>query len=178
MRLHVSEHLTLDGVMETPDQWVFPYMDQEIGQDIMGALQETDALLFGRLTFLEMAAAWPERTGDMADIFNSVPKYVVSTTLSQVRWNNSHLIRDHIVEEVARLKAQPGRILLLHGSADLVQLLAQHDLIDAYSLTVVPLVLGKGKRLFPEGSQAQFQLVDSRAYATGTVRLDYELVKP
>jgi dihydrofolate reductase len=177
MRLQVSEILTLDGVMEAPDHWVFPYMDQEIGEYVMSVLQETDAMLFGRRTFQEMAAAWPERSGAMADIFNSVPKYVVSTTLSELAWNNSRLITGNILEEVAKLKAQPGRVMLINGSAELVQLLTQHHLIDEYTFTVAPLVLLKGKRLFQAGMEGQLQLLDSRAYKTGIVRLNYEPVK-
>jgi len=177
MRLRVSEILTLDGVMEAPDHWVFQYMDQEIGEDVMAALQETDAMLFGRKTYQEMAAAWPSRTGGMADRFNSVPKYVVSSTLRDVTWNNSHVITGNIAEEVAKLKAQPGGILLVNGSADLVQLLAQHHLIDEYYFSVAPLVLGKGKRLFQEGEQARLQLVNSKAYKTGMLRLGYEPIK-
>ncbi len=174
MRLQVSEILTLDGFMEAPEQWVFQYMDQEIGGDVMTALQQTDAMLFGRKTFQEMAAAWPGRTGDMADFFNSVPKYVVSSTLGDVTWNNSHVISGNIAEEVAKLKAHPGRILLVQGSADLVRLLAQHHLIDEYSLHVAPLVLGKGKRLFQEGHQAQLQLANTKAYKSGVLTLTYE----
>lgn len=177
MRIRVSEILTLDGVMEAPDHWVFPYMDQEIGEYVMSVLQETDAMLFGRKTYLEMAAAWPERSGAMADIFNSVPKYVVSTTLSELDWNNSRLIAGNIVEEVAKLKAQPGRVMLINGSAGLVQLLTQHHLIDEYILTVAPLVLLKGKRLFHAGMEGQLQLLDSRAYKTGIIRLNYEPAK-
>jgi len=174
MRLQVSEILTLDGVMEAPEQWVFQYMDQEIGEDVMAALQKTDAMLFGRKTFQEMAAAWPGRTGGMADIFNRVPKYVVSSTLRGVTWNNSHVITGNIVEEVAKLKAQPGGILLVQGSADLVRLLAQHHLIDEYSLHVASLVLGKGKRLFQEGDQARLQLTSTKSYKTGMLSLSYE----
>jgi dihydrofolate reductase len=173
MKLRVNEIVSLDGVMEAPDQWVLPYMDQEIGADVMSALAETDAMLFGRKTYQEMAAAWPTRTGDMADLFNSVPKYVVSATLSEVTWNNSHRIAGNIAEEVAQLKAQPGRILLVQGSADLVRFLAQHDLIDEYSFAVAPLVLGKGKQLFAEGTQAQLRLIDSKAYSTGMLHLGY-----
>ena len=177
MRLQVSEILTLDGVMEAPEQWVFQYMDQEIGEDVMAALQKTDAMLFGRKTYQEMAAAWPERSGAMADIFNGIPKYVVSSTLRDATWNNSHVITGNIAEEVAKLKAQPGGILLVQGSADLVRLLAQHRLIDEYSLHVAPLVLGKGKRLFQEVDQARLQLVNTKAYKTGMLTLNYEPVK-
>ena len=177
MRLRVSEILSLDGVMEAPDHWVFPYMDQEIGEYVMTVLQETDAMLFGRKTYQEMAAAWPERSGAMADIFNGVPKYVVSTTLSDLAWNNSHLITGNIVEEVAKLKAQPGRVMLINGSAELVRFLTQHHLIDEYILTVAPLVLLTGKRLFQAGMEGQLQLLDSRAHKTGIVRLNYQPIK-
>ena len=174
MRLQVSEILTLDGVMEAPEQWVFQYMDQEIGDYVMTALSQTDAMLFGRKTFQEMAAAWPDRTGGMADIFNSVPKYVVSSTLRDITWNNSQVITGNIAEEVAKLKAQPGRTLLVQGSADLVRLLAQHHLINEYSLHVAPLVLGKGKRLFQEGVTTRLQLATTKAYKSGMLTLNYE----
>jgi dihydrofolate reductase len=173
MRLRVNEIVSLDGVMEAPEQWSFAYMDQKLGADVMSALAETDAMLFGRKTYQEMAAAWPTRTGDMADLFNRVPKYVVSATLTDVSWNNTRRITGNIAEEVAQLKAQAGGVLLVQGSADLVHLLAQHDLIDEYSFAVAPLVLGKGKRLFAEGTQAQLRLMDSKAYSTGMLRLGY-----
>ncbi|SRR5579875_1751069 len=173
MKLRVSEILTLDGVMEAPEQWSFAYMDQELGQDVMSALNETNAMLFGRKTYQEMAAAWPTRSGEMADIFNRVPKYVVSATLTDLNWSNSHLITGNIAEEVAKLKAQPGGVLLVQGSADLVQFLAQHNLIDEYLLNVAPLVLGKGKRLFQDGNQLRLQLVDTHAYPAGILSLRY-----
>jgi dihydrofolate reductase len=174
MRIRVSEILSLDGVMEAPDQWVGSFMDQEIGQDVMNILGGTDAMLFGRKTYQEMAAAWPNRAGGMADIFNSVPKYVVSSTLRNVTWNNTHIMAGNIADEVAKLKAQAGGILLVQGSADLVRLLAQQQLIDEYYLNVAPLVLGKGKRLFQERDQAELHLVDSKAYKTGMLTLVYK----
>jgi dihydrofolate reductase len=178
MRLRASEILTLDGVMEAPDQWFFQFQDRELDKDVLGLVRETDAMLFGRKTFEGFAPAWPGREGAMADIFNRVPKYVVSSTLTEVSWNNSHVIQNNIIEEVRKLKAQPGGVLLMNGSADLVRLLAQHDLIDEYVLAVAPLVLGKGKRLFPEGSEGRFQLRSSKAYHSGVVVLIYEPVKP
>jgi dihydrofolate reductase len=173
MKLRVNELLSLDGVMETPDRWIGQYMDQDIGQDVMTVLGETDAMLFGRKTYLEMAAAWPTRSGDMADRFNTVPKYVVSTTLNDLTWNNSHRIAENITEAVAKLKAQPDGVLLVQGSADLVQLLAQQNLIDEYYLNIAPLVLGKGKHLFPEGHQLRFQLIATKAYQAGMLSLRY-----
>lgn len=173
MKLRVTEIVSLDGVMEAPDHWVSPYMDAEIGQDVMSALAETDAMLFGRRTYEEMAAAWPTREGEMAELFNRAPKHVVSSTLTEATWNNSRIINGNIVEEVAKLKAQPGGVLLVQGSADLVRLLARHDLVDEYTLAVAPLFLGAGKRLFDEGGRVPVHLVQSKAYQTGMLWLGY-----
>jgi dihydrofolate reductase len=133
-------------------------------------------LLYGRRTYEEMAAAWPERTGDMADRFNSIPKFVVSTTLQEATWNNSRLIKGNIVEEVSRLKQQFGQAIRILGSGDLVRTLMHHHLIDAYVLVVCPLILGKGKRLFQDASRTTLRLVTSKAYTTGAVWLTYQPV--
>src|SRR5258708_31108884 len=111
MKLRASVIVTLDGVMEASNQWFFQFMDPEYEKDIRSALSETDAFLFGRKTYLEMTA-WESRTGEMADRFNSLPKYVVSSTLSEVTWNNSHIISENIVDEITKLKALPGGYLL------------------------------------------------------------------
>lgn len=176
-KIQVAEFLTLDGVMEAPDSWNGPFLNEEMGADIGGSLFQCDALLYGRRTYEEMAAAWPERTGDMADFFNSIPKFVVSTTLASASWNNSRLIKSNIAEEVSRLKQQFGRTILILGSGVLVRQLAQHDLIDEYVLVVCPLVLGKGKRLFQDASRTTLRLVTSKAYTTGAVFLTYQPIK-
>jgi dihydrofolate reductase len=178
MKIRASEIVTLDGVMEASNEWFFQFMDPEYDKDIKSALRETDAFLLGRKTYLGMTA-WSTRTGEMADRFNNLPKYVVSSTLSEseITWNNSHIISEKIVEEVAKLKAQPGGYLLINGSADLVRLLVEHDLIDEYYLSIAPLVLGKGKRLFQEGDQARLRPVSSRVYDSGIVRLGFEMAK-
>ena len=172
-KLQVAEFLTLDGVMEAPDTWNGPFMNEEIGMDIGGSLFQVGALLYGRRTYEEMAAAWPERTGDMADRFNNIPKFVVSTTLHEATWNNSKLIKDNIAEEVSKLKQQFGAIAVI-GSGELVHTLMQHDLIDEYMLIVCPLLLGKGKRLFQDPTKSTLRLVTSKAYTTGTVWLTYQ----
>jgi dihydrofolate reductase len=123
-----------------------------------------------------MAAAWPQRTGDMADRFNNIPKFVVSTTLQEATWTNSKLIKDNIAEEVSKLKQQFGTIAVI-GSGELVHTLLQHNLIDEYMLIVCPLLLGKGKRLFQDATQTTLRLVTSKAYTTGTVWLSYQPVK-
>lgn len=180
MKLRIGEAVTLDGVMEGSDQWVFPYLSPEAEEHIMEGLRRTGAFLFGRTTY-EAMIPWSTRTGEMADIFNTLPKYVVSSTLTDVSsWNNSHIISGNIVEEVAKLKQQgeSEQLLLINGSADLVGLLAAHDLIDEYYLGVVPLIVGKGKRLFSEGFEARLRLVDCTVYQTGMLRLIYEPVRP
>ena len=173
-KLQVAEFLTLDGVMEAPDTWNGPFMNEEIGMDIGSSLFNIGALLYGRRTYEEMAAAWPERTGDMADRFNSISKFVVSTTLSEATWNNSKLIKGNIAEEVSRLKQQFGQTIAILGSGDLVHTLMHHHLIDEYMLIVCPLILGKGKHLFREGINTTLRLVESKAYSTGVVALTYQ----
>ena len=126
------------------------------------------------MTYQGFAAAWPESTDEGAPYFNSVRKYVVSTTLDTVEWNNSMLIKDDIVEAITNLKQQEGQDIVVHGSATLVQTLMQHDLVDRYRLLVYPLVLGKGKRLFQEGNTATLKLLESQSFSSGVVALVYE----
>src|SRR3989440_11138577 len=120
-KLQVAEFLTLDGVMEAPDQWNGPFLNEEMGIEIGSSLFQCDALLYGRRTYLEMAAAWPERTGDMADRFNSMPKFVVSTTLQDETWNNSRLIKGNIAEVASKLKQQFGQTITILGIGRLVR---------------------------------------------------------
>src|SRR6266545_2277713 len=154
-KLVATEYLTLDGVMEAPGSetslgerggWSFLFSSDEHRQFKFDELMASDALLLGRVTYEIFAAAWPSRTGEFADRMNSLPKYVVSTTLQKAEWNNSHLISDatHVVEEVVKLKQQPGKDILLCGSAELFQTLSQHNLIDEYRLMVYPIILGTG----------------------------------
>jgi dihydrofolate reductase len=176
-KLLVAEFLTLDGVMEAPDSWNGPFLNEEMGMDIGSGLFQMDALLYGRRTYEEMAAAWPGRTGDMADQFNNAPKFVVSTTLQEATWNNSRLIKSNISEEVSKLKQQFSQNILILGSGELVRTLMQRDLIDEYLLLVCPLILGKGKRLFQDASKTTLRLVTSKAYTTGAVSLTYQPIK-
>ena len=172
-KLQVAEFLTLDGVMEAPEQWNGPFLNEEMGMEIGSNLFQCDALLYGRRTYEEMAAAWPERTGGMADRFNSIPKFVVSTTLQEATWNNSKLIKGNIAEEVSRLKQQFSQAITILGSGELVHTLMDHHLIDEYAFVVCPLVLGKGKRLFQDASPTTLRLVNSKAYTTGAIWLTY-----
>jgi dihydrofolate reductase len=158
--------------MENPG-WTFKYWNDEIAGFKGEETAATDALLLGRVTYEGFAAAWPNSKDEGAPFFNNVRKYVVSTTLDSAEWNNSVLIRDNIVEEIARLKQQDGRDITVHGSATLVQTLMQHDLVDRFRFLVYPVVLGKGKRLFKDNS-ATLKLVEARSISSGVVALTYE----
>ena len=169
----VTEFMSLDGVIEEPS-WTMPYWNDEIAQFKGEESSASDALLLGRVTYQGFAAAWPQSTDEGADYFNNVRKYVASTTLDRVEWNNSILIKDHVVAEITRLKQQEGKDIIVHGSAMLVQTLIQHDLVDRYRLLVYPVVLGKGKRLFQEGITVTLNLVEARSLSSGVAALIYE----
>jgi len=174
-KLIVTEFLTLDGVMEEP-AWTAPYWNDEIAKFKYDELFGSDTLLLGRVTYQGFAAAWPSRTDEQgfADRMNGLPKFVVSTTLEKVEWNNSRLIKENIPEEVSRLKQQPGQKILIYGSGDLVQTLMQSDLIDEYWLLVYPIVLGSGKRLFQDGSKTTLSLKETKTFSSGVVVLCYQ----
>jgi dihydrofolate reductase len=178
-RIVVTEFISLDGVMEDPGGaedferggWVF-----EIGQGDGGAkfkLEETmgsEAMLLGRKTYDGFAAAWPARDGEFADRFNSMPKYVVSSTLENPEWTNSTVLAGDVVEEVTKLRAAIAGDIVVHGSAQLVQTLIENDLVDELRLMVFPIVLGTGKRLFGETSGKQrLQLADSQTVGDGVL---------
>ncbi|HLL40022.1 MAG TPA: dihydrofolate reductase family protein [Rubrobacteraceae bacterium] len=173
-KIVVTEFMSLDGVVEEP-AWTFPYWSDEIAKFKGEESSASDALLLGRVTYQGFAAAWPQSKDEGADYFNSVRKYVVSKTLEEpLEWQNSTLIKDNIVEEITNIKQQDGKDITVHGSARLVQTLMQHDLVDRYRLLVYPLVVGKGKRLFEEGTTATLKLVESQSFGSGVVALIYE----
>ncbi len=163
-KLVVTEFLSLDGVMEAPEKWTFQFWNDDLAKFKLDELFASDAHLLGRVTYQIFAGAWPSRSDEegFADRMNSLPKYVVSTTLKKAEWKNSHLIRENSAAEILKLKQQPGRNILVAGSATLVQTLIQHDLIDEYHFLVFPIVLGGGKRLFQRGTDRDVQLSLSR----------------
>jgi dihydrofolate reductase len=169
----VTEFLSLDGVMEEP-AWTFPYWNDEIAQFKGEETSAGEALLLGRVTYQGFAAAWPKSEDEGADYFNNARKYVVSTTLDKVEWNNSTLLKDNIVIEITKLKQQEGSDIVVHGSGTLVQTLMLHDLVDRYRLLVYPVVLGKGKRLFQEGTTATLKLVEAKSFSSGVAALIYQ----
>lgn len=155
--------------------WAFQFERGPEGDKFkLDEVMASDALLLGRRTYEGFAAAWPSRTGEFADKMNSMPKYVVSTTLEHAGWNNSRLFKSNIVEEVSKLKTMPGQDILVAGSAQLVHTLMQHDLVDEYRLMVFPVVLGKGKRLFNDGSDRHaLRLVEAKPVGSGVLILIY-----
>ncbi|MBN2501214.1 MAG: dihydrofolate reductase [Anaerolineales bacterium] len=175
-KLIVAEFVSLDGVMENP-VWSLPYWDDEIAAFKGEETSSSDALLLGRKTYEGFAAAWPGRTNEDdegAEYMNSVRKYVVTSTLDNLSWNNSHVIKGDIATEIARLKAKDGGNLLVNGSAMLVNYLLDHDLVDVYRLLVYPVVLGVGLRLFTEGNQAKLELIENKSFESGAVALIYQ----
>ena len=176
-RVIVSTYVTLDGIMEAPEKWSLQFFNEEVAEYARDQLFASDALLLGRETYEGFAAAWPSMTDEegFADRMNGLPKYVVSTTLEEAEWNNSTLIRGNVAEEVSELKRQPGRDILMYGSADLMRTLMRHDLVDEYRFWVQPVVVGGGKRLFgEEGEAKELRLAGTATFATGTVVLSYE----
>ncbi len=183
-KIVVTEFLSLDGVMEDPGGsegtehggWTFKYWNDDIAKLKLDEVFACDAHLLGRVTYQGFAAAWPGRTDEagFADRMNTLPKYVVSTTLDKTEWNNSHLINSNVVEEIRKLKEQPGQNILVAGSATLIQTLMQHDLVDEFRLLVYPVVLGSGKHLFREGHMIPLNLVETKPTSSGVVLLVYQ----
>ena len=184
-RIVVSEFVSLDGVMEDPGGsegskhggWTFRFNRGEDGDKFkLDETRDSEALLLGRVTYEGYAAAWPSRDGDeFSDKFNSMPKYVVSSTLEKAEWNNSTLLKGDAVKEVSKLKQKLRGIIMVNGSAQLVQTLIAHDLVDELRLMVFPVVLGSGKRLFAETSDMKrLQLADSRTVGDGIAILIYK----
>ena len=183
-RIVITEFVSLDGVMEDPagnegsglGAWTFQVSRGPDGDKFK--LDETlssEALLLGRVTYQGFAAAWPSLKGEFADKFNSVPKYVVSSTLAEAEWNNSTVLSGNVVEEVSKLRQRLAGDIVVHGSARLAQTLLEHDLVDELRLMVFPVVLGRGKRLFGNLSDnKRLRLAASRTVGDGIVILTYE----
>jgi dihydrofolate reductase len=182
-RIVVTEFVSLDGVVEAPGGgedfeyagWSFEVNRGEEGDTFK--LEETraaNALLLGRRTYEGFAEAWPSREGEFADKFNSMPKYVVSSTLRDPKWNNTTVLEGDVAESVAQLKRDQDGDIVVHGSPRLVQTLVEHDLVDELRLMVFPVVLGTGKRLFGETSDKKsLRLVDSKIVGDGVAILVY-----
>jgi dihydrofolate reductase len=186
-RIVITEFVSLDGVMEAPgggENYAHAGWTFEINRGAEGdkfKLDETfasEALLLGRVTYEGFAAAWPSVENEFADKFNSMPKYVVSSTLETAEWNNSTVLSGDVVEEVSKLKQEYDGDIVVHGSARLVQTLIEHDLVDELRLMVFPVLLGSGKRLFGETlDKKPLRLTDSKTVGDGVAILIYEPVR-
>ena len=186
-KLVVGTFVTLDGVMQAPGGpnedrdggfqhggWLVPYFDEKFGEIMTEWTKRADAFLLGRKTYEMFADSWPKST-DPAEALNIRPKFVASRTLDTLTWNNSILLKGDVVEEVAKLKAQEGGEIQVHGSGNLIQTLLQHDLVDTLRIWQFPVVLGTGKRLFGGGTLPRsFRLVDTQLNTTGAVLHVYE----
>ena len=187
-KLIVSEFVTLDGVMQAPggkDEdrdggfehggWTVPYWHDDIGRSFGALMQDVDAFLLGRRTYVTHAEAFePMPAGDpFGDLMNAPKKYVISKTLQRPIWRNTTIIRDNVIESVRKLKAEPGKTIITDGSSQLVHALLAHDLVDELHLLVYPLTLGSGKRVLPNGVHATFGLTSATPYPTGVVGLHY-----
>jgi dihydrofolate reductase len=188
-RIVVSEFVSLDGVFEDPGGaekfkhggWSFKFRDDQAPKYKLDEVLASDALLLGRVTYEGFAKAWPSVKDGVgfADKMNSMPKYVVSTTLKKLDWNNSRLIKTNIAEEAKKLKQEPGKDILVYGSGKLVNTLLQHGLVDELRLMVHPIVLGSGKRLLDNNAETMkvLKLVESRTFPSGIVLLSYHPTK-
>jgi dihydrofolate reductase len=175
----VVEFLSLDGVMESPEEWAFSYSNDEMEEANAAGMAASDAMLLGRVTYQEFASYWPYQDSadqPFTDYLNNTPKFVVSTTLeAPLEWQNSTLIKGNVAEEIAKLKRQPGKDIAILGSGTLVRSLLKDGLLDELRLMVHPVVLGGGKRLFEEGGdQKGLKLVDSKTFSTGVLYLTYQ----
>jgi dihydrofolate reductase len=189
-KLVVIEFLSLDGVMQAPGApdedteggfrhggWAMQYGDEVMGQEAMRGMAETDTQLFGRKTYQKMAEHWPNQPDDdpFAQHLNNVEKYVVSTTLKNADWESTTIIDRDVPDQIAELKEKPGKNIGVLGSGELVQTLIENDLVDEFALTVYPIVLGSGKKLFRDAEQARkMELIDSKPTTTGGLLLFYK----
>jgi dihydrofolate reductase len=182
-RIVVTEFISVDGVVEDPggaedyehSGWSFEFDRGDDGNQFkLDETMDSEALLLGRVTFQGFADAWPSREGEFADKFNDMPKYVVSSTIDGSEWNNSTVLEGDVAEAVANLKREQGGDIVVHGSAQLVQTLLEHGLVDELRLMVFPVVLGSGKRLFGESrDKRNLELADSRTVGDGVSILVY-----
>jgi dihydrofolate reductase len=177
-KLVASGLVSVDGVVESPEEWQLPYYNDEMSEEIGAAMEEADAMLLGRVTYEEWAGFWPSQSGEdqpFADYMNDTPKDVVSRTLEDpLGWNNSTPIKGNLADEITELKRQPGEDIGVSNSPTLVRSLLQEDLLDELRLTVHPVVVGSGKRLFEGGvDRKALELVDSKTFGRGVIYLTY-----
>ena len=182
-RVVVTEFVSLDGIMEDPGGaedfkyggWAFEFSRGDEGEQFkLDETRESEALLLGRVTYEGFAQAWPTRTGEFADLFNNMPKYVVSSTLEQPAWTNTTVLSGDVAEEVTNLKEKLDGNIVVHGSAQLAQFLLENDLVDELRLMIFPVVLGTGEKFFGStSSKKPLQLADVRTVGDGVAIMIY-----
>lgn len=183
-KLIVTEFISVDGVVEAPggeagykhSGWVFGFgHPEDQNRYKLEETLEADSLLLGRVTYEGFAGAWPERSGEFADKMNAMPKYVVSSTLTDPQWENTTVLEGPVEQSVAELKQGDGGPILVAGSRTLAQSLLRHGLADEWRLMVFPVVLGSGARLFPDDAaeKAELELAETLPFSNGAVLLTY-----
>ena len=166
-KIIITEFVSLDGVAEAPEKWSLNFWNAETEKFKTDELHAHDAMLLGRVTYEGFAAAWPSRSGDFADRFNGMPKFVASRTLKSTSWNGSQLLAAPLNDAVIALKAKTGGSIYVHGSIGLSQALIAAALVDEIHLLTYPILLGSGRRLFGEGSQTTLELFDATTFSNG-----------
>jgi dihydrofolate reductase len=172
--------ISLDGVVESPDKWHFPYFDEEMGAAVGAGFAGADAVLMGRVLYNEWAAYWPEHADEpFGDVMNSIKKYVVSSSLPATDWQNSELISGYVAQKLADIKAQDGGDITMSGSPTTVRWLLREGLLDELNLLVHPIVVGDGlARLFPPDEPTiPLELVSAQTFKTGVLNLSYASAK-
>jgi dihydrofolate reductase len=175
-RIKSNFFISLDGVVESPDQWHFPYFDDDMGAAVGGAFQTTDAILMGRVLYEEWSAYWPEHANEpFGDVINPIKKYVVSGSLQSAEWENTELLNGDVAARLREIKAQDGGDISMSGSATTVRWLLREGLLDELNLLVHPIVAGEGrKRLFPEDEPAlPLKLNSAQTFKSGVLNLSY-----
>lgn len=185
-KIIASTFVTLDGVFEAPGPgdttllhkkgWTMPYSSPDLGQHMGEAMGAADAMLLGRVTYEGFAEYWSKVPEDdpFGNLMNNRKKYVLSTTLDKADWKNSTLIKDNVVEELNRIKQEPGQNIAIVGSGTLINRLMADNLIDEFQLLVYPVVLGEGKRLFQNGTEGKLKLVSAKTFESGVVLMTYQ----
>ena len=175
-KIKSSFFISLDGFVESPDKWHFPYFDDEMGAAVGAGFATTDALLMGRVLYEEWAAYWPEHVNEpFGDVMNSMKKYVVSDSLQAATWQNSEIVSGDVARKVADIKAEDGGDITMSGSATTVRWLLRHGLLDELNLLVHPIVVGEGMaRLFPVDEPGiPLELRSAQTFKTGVLNLNY-----
>ena len=176
-KIIASLFISLDGMVDNP-QWTMPYFDETMENELSAQMAQQDTYLLGRVSYQEWEGYWPTSTDEpFATFINNTPKYVISNSLEKVEWKNSTLLKGDFVENITRLKQQPGKNIGVGGSITLVQALLRHGLLDELRLAVHPVAVGKGRRLFEESDeQITLNLIETKTSKTGVVILAYQPV--